>query len=107
MLPGGDCDDDPAQDDTSPVPASLTYPRAAGEDPVDAPRDGGDADCAGDDDYDGDVDGFVSDDNVGCRPRTATETSRGLAAAWWRLHDDDDAVNPEGVSLDEHRRPGL
>ena len=27
VWPGGDCDDDPAQDDTSPAPASPTYPR--------------------------------------------------------------------------------
>ena len=96
MCARGDCDDDPAQDDAAP--ASLTYPRAAGEDPVDAPRDGWDADCAGDDDYDGDVDGFVSDDNVGLPTEDGygnIEGTGGLPGG--DCNDDDDAVNPEGV----------
>ncbi len=88
-LPGGDCDDDDAT--INPAVAETWY-------------DGIDADCAGDDDYDADADGYVRDEHEGlategiatsgrlppgdCDDNDATR-SPGIAETWYDGIDDD------------------
>ena len=61
---------------------------------VDPPRDGVDSDCAGDDDYDYDDDGFVADEHVGLTT-TGVETSGMLPGG--DCDDSDAAIHPEAV----------
>lgn len=55
----GDCDDDPTDDGTSILPAAEVYSGHA-----DTWYDGVDQDCAGDDDFDRDLDGYADDDSL-------------------------------------------
>ncbi len=55
----GDCDDDPTDDDSSLIPAIEVF-----NGQPDTWYDGVDQDCAGDDDFDQDLDGFAADDQL-------------------------------------------
>ncbi len=81
-LPGGDCDDsDPV---TNPSPTT-----------VDSWYDGWDTDCAGDDDFDQDLDGFVDDANFGRVTEDASGAILGTGALPGGDCDDgNDAVFP-------------
>ena len=85
-LPGGDCDDEEA----------LVNPDIA-----DAPYDGIDADCGGEEDFDGDGDGYVPDEYVG-RATLYVAGSGSLPGG-----DCDDASETIFPGADEDRYDGI
>ena len=80
-----DCDDDPTDDGGQPVTAAQIHPGA-----TETWYDGVDQNCAGDDDFDQDADGFECDGfrNVSCVGHTGTDCV-----------DDDSAINPSALEL--------
>ena len=76
-------------------------------DAFEIPRDGRDHDCAGDDDYDWDGDGYVADVHVGLPTHHGTEPGvdgEKLVTGTGELpggdcDDDDPAISPEGIEI--------
>jgi hypothetical protein len=83
----------------SQVAAALVHPGAC-----DAPRDGVDSDCAGDDDFDADADGYFPAEFAEPRATFAAAWSLSLTTVVGDCRDDDPSIRPDA---EERWRDGV